>query len=142
MATAQKGQIIEAGSMKALKFEVIVENIPDTVTKDYRIQSGVCIGATAELRRHFSKGIKVIVGEPVAVEAVESKPKSIEAMSDPEVMEELETLQRSFTERDFKALEACLEVRAASLHWTGDLFMQPPRAVLASAREVIEKREK
>jgi len=38
---AQKGQIIEAGSMKALKFEVIVENIPDTVTKDYRIQSGV-----------------------------------------------------------------------------------------------------
>lgn len=64
----------------------------------------------------------------------------IEAMTDNEVMQELWALQGDFTEQDFDQLECNLVIRAGCLGWTGDPMQQPPRSVLASAREVIAKR--
>ena len=64
------------------------------------------------------------------------RPKEIGDMLHAEVLEELEALSRSFTPADFDRLEGELNVRAASLHWTGDPLKQPPRAVLAAARAI------
>lgn len=63
----------------------------------------------------------------------------IEAMTDGEVFQELEALNEKFSDAEFDTLEQQLKLRAASLHWTGDPFKQPPRAVLACARLVIDR---
>lgn len=62
----------------------------------------------------------------------------INAMTDKEVLRELEALQDQFSERHFQRLEGELRIRAACLGWTGDPLQQPPREVLASARRVLE----
>ena len=62
--------------------------------------------------------------------------KSLDTMTDAEVMDELRDLQQSFADSDFDALESELHLRAAVLGWTGDPLRQPPRSVLASARSV------
>jgi hypothetical protein len=63
----------------------------------------------------------------------------IEAMTDAEVMAELQRLQSRFTEDAFDELEMWLKVVAAVLHWTGDPLKQPARTVLAGARQVASK---
>ena len=46
--------------MRSLTYIVRVEEIPDTVTKDYRVRSG----ATERLRDYFGVGINVVVTVP------------------------------------------------------------------------------
>jgi hypothetical protein len=49
--------------MKSLKFEVIVEGLPDT-TKNYRAQGSVCYAVTRELRGIYGDPVNVIVKDP------------------------------------------------------------------------------
>ena len=60
----------------------------------------------------------------------------IEAMTDSEVLAELDALTEQFSAHDFEMLETALAFRAATLQWTGDPLKQPPRAVLMEARRV------
>lgn len=60
----------------------------------------------------------------------------IEEMTDSEVMQELTSLTKEFSDEDFDRLESELRLRAAVLGWTGEPLRQPPRSVLATARSV------
>jgi hypothetical protein len=62
--------------------------------------------------------------------------KEIDAMTDNEVLAELNGWQPIFGEVDRVRLEGELLLRAAVMGWTGDPLQQPPRAVLAAVRKV------
>ena len=65
----------------------------------------------------------------------------IEAMTDAEVMAELQRLQSRFTEKDFDLLENLLCIQAGCLCWTGDPLKQPARSVLVCVRMVLKEKE-
>ena len=57
-----------------------------------------------------------------------------------EIAAELDKINVLFTSRDYDELEARLQLRAASLGWTGDPLQQPPEVVLVEARSVLRDR--